>query len=290
MSIVTNFMAVPNRIAIGCEYLQFVGNAGASSEDFERALSPLKVRDEQGGTSIATGVLKELEDLGLASAGEDGNIRLSEAPGTQRRHFASWHDFLVPYILRLLVFPDVAADHRQRNVPEAIAWLLCQDSTRPVRSGEHAELLAKQFEPGDFEVNLDNDSRFQNLVYWCTYLGFCESFASPGDRTGRCVADPTRAIRRALPEVFDRMGRLPIETFVTELAERLPVLENGDVRESVERRLRSEYQRRERHFSQSTSLALRRLELAGDIRLLQLSDAPAWLRVSGAETATVSHI
>lgn len=282
MTVLTNFPAIPNRIAIACEYLQDCGDQGIARDVFESQLSPAPSGaddEERSGTSMAREVLRELEAFGIAVQTE-GGIRLSPELPAKGMAYQQWMAWLLPWIGKRVTDTELADQVRQQGVPLAFAWLLCQDARKPIRSsGAHTDLLQQQF--GDVDAlgfNMRNDQIFQNLIYWARYLGFAETL---GLRSNLYVVpDPTRAIGRVLPEVFRESADLAVDAFVERVAILLPVLEGGSARTDVENRMRNSG-RADQHFSVATSLALRRLEQRGLLQLGSESDTQRWVLDNG---------
>ena len=84
--------------------------------------------------------------------------------------------------------------------------------------------------------------------------------------------DPTEAIANSLHSIFSSTKKMHIEDFQKSLAESLPVLEGGSVRNIVENKTKGNKLRKEKNFSKSTSLALKRLDLRGLINFDTPSD------------------
>jgi hypothetical protein len=132
------------------------------------------------------------------------------------------------------------------------------------------------------------------LCYWARFLGYAESLLI-GDSTV-VVPDPTEAIARHLANVFEGAPKLPIARFFEAIARPCPVLELGETRSIVEKRMTTP--RVPKMLSSATCLALWRLESRGTLKLSHASDAETWLlppsvssASAGAGTVrTVSHI
>lgn len=293
MSILTNFPAIPSRIAIGCEYLQFCGEGGITKEAFATQMSPEPIKggegDEFAKTPMAELVLKEMLALGVADD-IGGSVRLSTALPSKNLSLQQWMDWLRPWIRARINDVELAAQTGQGGVAQAIAWLLCQDPRQPMRTSTvHAERLIAQLGSTDaLGVDMANNSRFQNLVYWARYLGYAEALGLKGSWT--VLPDPTRAIREMLPEVFKDRTELSASAFVERLGALNPVMEFGSLREEIESRLPASCQRRDQHFSLSTSVALKRLKQAGDIDLHFESDAQRWVLDDGRAGIRVSRL
>jgi hypothetical protein len=299
MTILTNFPALPNRIAIACEFLQGSGEEGVPRELFEGLISPESGGTDDDGntgtTSMAQLVLRELEALGLAvSAGSA--VRLTPEIDDKPMNYLQWLEWLPNWLEPRLSDPEMADAHQQGGVPRAIAWLLSQDSQRPIRSsGAHADLLKQQLgDVAGLGFNMRNDQIFQNLVYWTRYLGFSETIGfrvgSATSGSSYVVADPTRAIARALPHIFGDGRELAISKFVERLSEVLPVLEEGIARVELEQRLVANWRRGAQHFSRSTSLALKRLVNNSTLKLTVESDGERWVMEDGQDAQSVSRV
>lgn len=297
MSVLTNWPAVPNRIAIGCEYLQSAGKSGVTKAVFEKHLSPLgtKAKDEDGestGKPVARDIFNELVLLRLAvDTGEDRYV-LSEDLPEKPMSARDWGTFLLPRLREILVNDQLAAEHGQKDVPETLAWLLAQSALRPLRlKGDHAVLLDKQFPPGKRgQLNFTSDQTFQNLVYWAEYLGFAEIQDVGYEMV---IPDPTRAIKSELVLLFGGDNEISVSTLLERLSARMPILELGKTRLELEQRMLPEYGRETPTFlSTGTSLALRRLELLGVLSVGMNSDYPeVWVRMDGAgKTSTITHV
>lgn len=297
MSVISNLVAMPNRIAIACEYLHYLGDKGDTWEAIEGQLSPLKKSlgdeddDKPTGKSIAEDVLREIEKLGLLLKNDDSTICLAHEVRDIAPNNGNWQHALKPLLFRKILFPNVAEQCGQSDVPDAIAWLLVQDPFDPLmrKGGGHVQRIIDQLgEPDLLRSAIGNNSRYQNLLYWARYFGCAEWL---GIKTGNVVVpDPSEAISWFLPTVFGAERELPIQTFVLRIGEACSVLEEGASRRNLETRLTERYLRKERHLSRSTSLALKRLHLRGDISLKAISDAQAWVLDFANDTQTVSHV
>lgn len=150
-----------------------------------------------------------------------------------------------------------------------ISWLLAQDvyslATNRHKTIEDVEKV-QMADPSQWI--LQNDTRWQGLCHWATYLGFAWDAAT-------IVVDPTVAIRESLPQVFLGTRTLIASSFLETLAYVLPVLDYGAYRQEVENSLNPRNWRRPPRFYLSTSLsrALKRLELSGEIILERRADA-----------------
>jgi hypothetical protein len=297
MSVISNLVAMPNRIAIACEYLHYLGEKGDAWESIESQLSPLKKAgsdeddDKPTGKSIAEDVLREIEKLGLLLRNEDSTISLAHEIRNIAPVDGNWQQALRPVLFKKMLYPTVADLCGQSDVPDAISWLLVQDPFDPMlrKGGGHVERIVSQLGESDpLRTAIGNNSRYQNLLYWARYFGYAEWI---GIKSGNIVVpDPSEAITCCLPSVFGAELELSIQNFVQRLGEACTVLEEGTSRRNLETRLAERYLRKERHLSRSTSLALKRLHLRGVVALKATSDAQTWVLDLANETQPVSHV
>lgn len=292
MSVITNLPAMPNRIAIACEYLYFLGEEGASWDSIENQLSPLKrgegsEDEEKSGKSMAEDVLKEMESLKLLVRTSRDGIMLNAqiiAPSD-----GDWQQALRPYLFLWLTAPDEAEIHGQSDLPDAFAWLLTQDPFDPMLfSAGYLKPIERQLPETDpVRSVISNNSRYQNLIYWARYLGLAERVSVIDDMV---IPDPTEAILSQLSTVFGEDQELSIQIFMQRLALSCPIMDGGSARRTFETRLSGEYQPKEGFLSRSMSLALTRLATRGVLKLSKPSDATTLLLDLGNITETVSHV
>jgi hypothetical protein len=152
------------------------------------------------------------------------------------------------------------------DLVKGLAWILAQDifcisGTWKEIDGLEAQQLASA------EKVLQNDVRWNALRYWARYLGFASSHRN-------FLVDPTVAIREEVSELLTPEKPVAAEVFVNELAQRLPVLDRGAARMSVEAKLDPVSWKRPgaMELSLSLSFALHRLELDQVIALERFSD------------------
>lgn len=297
MSVISNLVAMPNRIAIACEYLNYLGEKGGSWESIENQLSPLKklggddANDKPDGKSIATDVLREVEKLGLLIKNNDSTISLAHEIRNIAPTGGNWQEALRPFLSKKIFSPTESDRCDQVDVADAISWLLVQDPFDPMqrKGGEHVERIISQLGESDHLLSaIRNDSRYQNLLYWARYFGYAEWL---GAKNGNMVVpDPSEAIAWCLPSVFGTELELSIQKFVQRLGKACAVLEEGIARRNLETRLTDAYLRKESHLSRSTSLALKRLQLRGVIVIKATSDAQTWILDLANEKEAVSHV
>ncbi|SAK87924.1 hypothetical protein AWB82_06080 [Caballeronia glebae] len=304
MSVLSNFPAIPNRVAIACEYLHFLGSKGDLRENVEKQLSPLKKGGNEDsesqdgkadGRTIAGFVVDEILKLGLSSLDEERVLRLNDEYLCMQVPEGDWANALRPILMAKLVMPEHAEKSDQSSVPEALSWLLVQDpySTLPFSGGIHAEQIVRQLGQQDaLRTIIGNNQRFQNLIYWARYLGLAErvSLKIGASSADIVIPDPTEALARMLPSIFVDQRELSIQAFMQRAAEYCPVLDGGVARVRLEDRLMGDFEPKEGHLSRSTSLALFRLQARKLLRLEKPSDAQARILDLGKAHEPVSHV
>jgi len=296
MSVISSFPAMPNRIAIACEYILALGGDGGQRDEIIKNLSPFSKGDADddneisvGGKTMAHSVIDEMENLELIRINENGNLSLNKYFLGGKKTSYDWQSLLQPILRERLTDFSRISQFKQEDVGDALSWFLSQDPFKPIaKSRQHADFLREQLQDNDpLLVTIGNDSRFQNLLYWARYLGFAE-WISIGDND-LAIPDPSRAINDYLPTIFQSKKILSIDEFVSRLAKLCGVFEGGSIRQELEQRLKSAF-REERHFSRSTSLGLARLENQGSILLIKESDAGSWILDLGKEQMPITSI
>lgn len=297
MSVLSSFPAMPNRIAIACEYLHYLGPDGDERSNIEAQLSPLKRPEAEDGTSsgstIATAVLSEMIALKMLVGAPDGRYRLADDIRTLSSNDAEWSNLLRPILLRRLLFPEYASEFKQEEVHEAMAWLLCQSPYEPMaRSGAggvHVERIEHQLGENDPLRNwIGNNSKYQNLLYWARYFGLAEWIKSGNEVV--VIPDPTVAVERNLGVIFNDSPEIPIGEFCARLQALCPVFEGGSARTAVESRMKAECRTPLGDISLSTSFALRRLKLRKVVSFKSDSDAVMLVLNYGRKSEAISHV
>lgn len=292
MSVLTSFPAMPNRIAITCEYLHFLGPEGGARDSIEKQLSPLKADDEEetSGSTVATAVISEMEKLQLIVRSPANAFALATEVQNRAPSEGDWQQVLRPILQERMSFPALAETYGQKELPDALAWLLTQDPFDPLpwSGGDHMKRIHAQL--GDTDslcTDIGNNSRYQNLLYWARYFGLVEWL---GVKTGSVVIpDPSAAVARLLPTIFADEKELPASAFIQGLSDLCPLMDEGAARRNLETRFAGDFQPKDRYFSRSTSLAVKRLQLRGTITVNAASDAKTWVLDFGKETQAVSH-
>lgn len=288
MSVVTTVEAVPSRLRLIFEY--FIGKS--QPESFERVeglMSPPALRhgadaaDGDNPANLFRNTLREAYAMKMLEEC-DGKLRFPDPPVDKKRKDidALFIDWVEPRLLA----SDASATFQQENVAPAIAWLLMQSPLRPLSFGDnYAGLIRQQLGENSDIFDLTNKERFQNLAYWARYLGYCTLIGARA-----VVADPSGALARWLPRVFAGEDEMTIDNLIRELAQRVPVLEEGVIRRRIEDAAIDTARRDPQRLSQSTSLALKRLAERGRIAFKDLSDAQNRILDLGDRTQRISHV
>ncbi len=168
----------------------------------------------------------------------------------------------------------------------AAAWVLMQDPysfPASYKGGVEALQASQDANPRPFA----NDTRWAGFAEWAVFLGIAWTA-----RVG-LVPDPAFAVRMVLPDIFTDASELSQESFLTRVAETLPVVDGGRYHVAVRSQL-GRFWRAERnnHISPCLSAALLALEARGDLRLELRSDAPQRILLgrSGREVRPISHV
>jgi hypothetical protein len=121
---------------------------------------------------------------------------------------------------------------KSADFTRSIAWVLAQDVYRSIY--QELEALEKAQLIDGTPPLMQNNTRRNGLKAWGQFLGFLR----PVLRSAIEV-DPTLAIRDVLPDLLEPGQSLPISSFLEQLAQKIPVLDGGIWRISVENQLRS---------------------------------------------------
>jgi hypothetical protein len=280
MSVISTFTATPNRILITFEYLNSLGETGEDKKHLENQIhigEKKKMVDE---------ILMEMKNLDLIDSNR-GKIKLKKELLKLSSTKIDLNNFLYEILLKKLTNDSEADECKQKELPSYLALLLCMNPYVPIEwSGDEFSKIKTKLVNQEIKLleNSKNDALLQNLVYWSKYLGFLSFITEK-----KYIPDPTNVLAKNLPSIIGSK-KLAIDEFQSRLGAQIPVLEGGKVRNEIESKLNTEYQRAEAHFSRSTSFALKRLETRGVIKFEKVSDADNWVLDLGRVQDSVSHI
>ena len=309
MSVISNLPVIPNRLYLILKQIASY-RSGIERGSLEEMMNPPSLMKGKK-TNIFSEVLNEAMRLGLIIeiTNETEEKKLKLASDVQKLDEI---DFIRLMEQRLLQDSSNTLWNRGR-FPEALTWFLIQDPLKPFMWDKNVRSIVENDISDESEsFELTNKARFQNLIYWARFLGYAvklgftateisddtdidedESQTADQDAvkaTAYVLPDPTTAIARYLPAIFNDKTQLSVSELIQAWASFLPVLEGGSIRESLDQQVRPELARQDRTFSKATSLALRRLAQRKIIQLKTLSDADMHLLDYGRETTRVSHI
>lgn len=166
---------------------------------------------------------------------------------------------------------------RSADLSRGLSWMLAQD-VYTLDTSNHAAIQALEaVQVKDPQKRmLQNDTRYNTLKSWMTYLGF-------GREGPLFVVDPTEALRGALDDVFDSAAPLPARAFLAKIADVLPVLDTGLYRVRIEETLKDSTWEPSAEGVLSTSLsrAIERLVDAGELEFEQRDDNEEGLQMTG---------
>ncbi len=154
----------------------------------------------------------------------------------------------------------------------ALAWFLQQNPKNPIDRSDNIKIKVTNDLNNNFgDFGLTNYTKSQIFFYWCEYLGFSRKITI-GSKT-YVFPDPTQIMEEMLLSLFEKNDELSVEMFLMGLSKQLPVFETGWIRDEIEAKTIASLLRTKGTLSDSTSLALLRLEDKGKIKLLSKSDA-----------------
>lgn len=246
----------------------------------------------------ARGTLNTWVELGLFESSGDVNspkISISHlVPKEERRE-----DLLPVWASRRALASEnnerfwEVKDSRCSDFTRATAWLLAQD----VYEAEHSswptvQAIMKIQTPGNDGIFGQNDTRWNGLRAWASFLGFGKAGNTRGSPL---IIDPTDALRHALPIIFGKRITLAADEFLASAAEAVPVLDTGAYRQLVESKLREHespdgwLSPPQGQLSTSLSRALLRLISDGTLRVKKDSDFPSRARLTGRNRAVIGE-
>lgn len=247
-----------------------------------------------GSTDHAGNTLNTWLSFGLFERKKDdvigihSDIPLKERKSTNLRRLAR------KIVLNKENNQDLWATEKSRaaDFTRTLCWFLAQDAwTTEVTGWDRVERQIRAQLPDGVDI-LRNDARWPGFKEWAEYLGFgWRSHVSKGTN-----ADPTEAVRAALPEVFGKQKSLSPDDFVGRLAEQLPVLDRGAYRLEIEKILNSTDDAdswrspSEGQLSSSLSRALLRLSEERSLILELKADSPKRLILTGRDYRPIREV
>lgn len=280
MSVMKDPYLAPSRVKGVVRFLQQAKGQSEKRETLEVLLSPTnlisKGDDKKVSRNMIQATVRECIKMGLLTENEEGSeVKLSQS--------LNLDESLLSYVLAQLLLntPNYTENH---DLAKVIAWFLAQDFfTAPGTWPAVEKRLREQIGAELLELN---DARYGQFRDWSCYLGFGWLNSLSGDQI--LVPDPTAYLRLSLARIFEDLENQQVlmGDFINRLGKNCPVLEAGLFREDLEAQLGG---RDPNYVSSTTSIALRRLQDEGLIKLEKLSDTTVWILQDG-DKSRISHI
>jgi hypothetical protein len=239
MKIYRTVESVPSRLEGILHVLQSAGGNGYSKETLLQLMQPPPLRSSDDADTLATNSLAALFELSGESAGLLGE-RVDER-GQQRIVLADslrsvrddQFSTAVRRALREAAIRGTVNGH-PNQFAELLAWL----SWLPAHDMPqgHAALKMRLKASGlDLEeYGLNNDARWDNVVYWARYVGLAWQWKNEACRG--VVVDATEFVREHLPTLLAG-GTVAFVEFRARLSALCPALDGGEVHSRISERL-----------------------------------------------------
>jgi hypothetical protein len=263
------------------------------------AFKPAGVNEDGGAADGVTNTLSAFRAIGILESGARGNTTVAGSVTAYGRAFdrAEFRRLMLKHVFDLdrdgdpwSIAEGEANTSGARDLSRALSWFLAQDALgEPLRWADNVERLqAVQFATNQNDKwALINDTRWNAFARWALALGL----AVPSVVRSRpgLVPLPTLAIADVIEEL--PTGRLPISEFLNALAQRLPVLSGGVIRNSLATRLATDPDPGIQSHAVDSSIAqvLRALEARGRLSFESLADAGG-VRLSKSDQARTTHV
>lgn len=221
-------------------------------------------------------------ELGLLTDGD--HVSIGEPYRSQLGKDADLAELRLPGCVREIALAEANNQRfwenegsKSADLTRALAWLLAQDIFELDASSADTvmKLESVQFKDTGRRI-IQNDTRWNGLRTWMSYLGFA--------RHGSPISiDPTVAVKEVLTRVFIDDAVMTASAFVEALAVTLPVLDNGAYRLKVEEAMDERAWPRPKAGWLSTALSrsIQRIEFERLIELDQRSDASEGATLTG---------
>lgn len=252
-----------------------------------------------GSTEGIEDTLKAFRAIGMLESNADGSITVSDSVTVHGSNFGrdEFRRITLSHVLDLsrdgnpwAVGDGEASTSGARDLTRALSWFLAQDALgAPLSWNENVQRLqAVQFGAGP-EVHrpFANDTRWGAFTRWTLALGL----AVPSVVRGKSglVPLPTVAVAdvvAAMPAV-----RMPIQQFLSVLAQQLPMLPGGVIRTGLIDRLGSDPDPGTQANVVDTSVAqvLKILQLRGQLTFESLADADG-VQLSRFDQGRITHV
>jgi hypothetical protein len=298
MSIITIAQAVPSRL-FSIYAALYESSAGELKDRLEASATPPSLRtrggDEDGElvTTLFKNTLTEARRLGLVEEVED-RLRIPNDVRSSVHGVVGRETKFRDHLLKVLFNTVLAEDAQQSGFMLALSWFLTNSPLIPLGfSTPPQNQLEKKLGTQYSRTELTSLSRYQNFLYWARFLGFATIVGrdnEDGKDTRWVFPDPLVAIDSALLKVFSDDSELSVEIFMARLCNIYPVFEGGTARQEIDSMLGVSPYVDDRKLSQSTSVALQRLQDRQRLNLVSRSDAPMVIFDLGTSERRVSHV
>jgi hypothetical protein len=125
-------------------------------------------------------------------------------------------------------------DSGSADFTRLLAWSLMQDIWEYDQTSDVVVSLRLDKQTKDDDVFKQNDTRWSGFKAWTQFLGFAWSPRYPNSKI---EPDPTSAIIDVLPKTFEAGSTVEAPELIQKLADAIPVLDGGEYRIQVEKRL-----------------------------------------------------
>lgn len=237
MKIYESVEAVPSRVLALLRLLEVCPPSGIAYSEAIELLQPRTIRANETADSLSVETIGAAVDAGLIEdiGPKRGTriLRLSpslrategdDRPLDQRFYEAMCHQLL-----------QASVGAKENRFARIVAWILLQ-SPGGMPQGHNGFKDAFNVQGmGCVEHAVQNDARWDNVIYWARYLGLvCQV------RTGKCegiLPDPSIYIERHLRSIFANSGKIRISEFRERIGRLCPVLDGGAVHKEVAERI-----------------------------------------------------
>jgi hypothetical protein len=282
MSILKDPYVTPSRVKGVVRYLLQTRGKREKRDTLEAVLSPASLAsrgdDKEPSRNMVQATVRECIKMGLLEEIQD------KAEVTLNLKLRLENDASLAAVLSQLLL-DESEYTENHDFAKVLAWYLAQDFfDAPGNWQEMEQKLREQIGSSLLELN---DARYGQFEDWSCYLGFSWRNSLMGTQV--LVPDPTVYLRQNLKNLFENQThqQISLDEFISRLSKYCPVFEMGEFREEIEQQIGL---REPNHLLTVTSIALRRLEDEGLIKLERLSDTSIWVLTDGSKDPRISHI
>lgn len=288
MTVLSDVYVTPNRVCALLRFLLKQQDLCRARGELETAMMPTSlVLSDEGDRArpkrnMIRGVMNECIEMGLIME-EEGIVSIASSI-MKKEKGAEEIEQRLPSILTSLLFSS--GNDRNHDLGGVIGWYLSQDIYSAPGNWEEIE-EALRVQRLKTKVPL-NDANMRNFVPWSIYLGLACMIHKQDNSV--LLPDPTAYIMHELTSIFQKSASklIPIREITDMLADRCPVLEQGFLRNEVEKA--PKLSREKNELSVTTAFAWLRLQDAGIVQFSMHSDAPAMMLPTQTGGEQYSHV